>query len=248
MRYASPLRSTRPRRTSSWCQAWPCRAAVACTACTETSRGRSSLVPSSLPKRERCCRRRCCCCSGLCRRGAGRTQVELLRFLVVGKLPRCREADEADHERARERHVVPPRVRPSYDRGAARGGKTRASRAQMLLALVLVLAGAEPVACPTRRRRGGVRRVTATRWRLLSAPTHRQAAGARSPRNHERCQVKLCQHVGVKVCQHLWRMHVAAFPLLQVSCAPTHRQAAGACSPCNHERCHVKLCQHPGVA
>ena len=38
----------------------------------------------------------------------------------------------------------------------------------VLLELVLVLAGAEPVACPTRRRRGGVRRVTATRWRLLT--------------------------------------------------------------------------------
>ena len=161
LRYASPLRSTRPRRTSSWCQAWPCRAAVACTACTETSRGRSSLVPSSLPKRERCCRRCCCCCSGLCRRGAGRTQVELLRFLVVGKLPRCREADEADHERARERHVVPPRVRPSYDRGAARGGKTRAApscmraRAQILLELVLVLAGAEPLVSARRAAAAG---------------------------------------------------------------------------------------------
>ena len=159
LRYASPLRSTRPRRTRSWCQAWPCRAAVACTACTETSRGRSSLVPSSLPKRERCCRRCCCCCSGLCRRGAGRTQVELLRFLVVGKLPRCREADEADHERARERHVVPPRVRPSYDRGAARGGETRVvvdlsgrgnAGIRGVLELVLVLAGAEPVV-PARR-------------------------------------------------------------------------------------------------
>ena len=153
LRYASPLRSTRPRRTSIG-QAWPCRAAVACTACTETSRGRSSLVPSSLPKRERCCRRCCCCCSGLCRRGAGRTQVELLRFLVVGKLPRCREADETDHERARERHVVPPRVRPSYDRAAARGGETRASPAQMLLELVLVLDGAEPVV-PARRAAAG---------------------------------------------------------------------------------------------
>eukprot|EP00964_Phaeocystis_antarctica_P083214 scaffold52335_cov61-Phaeocystis_antarctica.AAC.4 len=50
---ASPPRSTRPRRTRTGCQAWPCRAAVACTACTETSRDRSNLVPSSLPKRER---------------------------------------------------------------------------------------------------------------------------------------------------------------------------------------------------
>ena len=163
--HGSPLRSTRPRRTSIGCQAWPCRAAVACTACTETSRGRSSLVPSSLPKRERCCRCCCCCCccccSGLCRRGAGRTLVEFLRFLVVGKLPRCREAHEADHERARERHVVPPRVRPSYDRGAARGGKTRAApscmraRAQILLELVLVLAGAEPLVSARRAAAAG---------------------------------------------------------------------------------------------
>ena len=65
------------------------------------------------------------------------------------------------------------------------------ARAEMLLELVLVLAGAEPVACPKRRRRGGVRRVTATRWRLLSAPTHRQAAGARSPRNRERREVNV---------------------------------------------------------
>ena len=42
---------------------------------------------------------------GLCTRGAVRTLVEVLRSLVVGKLPRRREAKEADHERAGEHHV-----------------------------------------------------------------------------------------------------------------------------------------------
>ena len=110
---ASPLRSTRPRRTRTGCQAWPCRAAVTCTACTETSRARSSLVPSSLPKRERCCCPAAATVSddqGLCTRGAGRTLVEVLRCLMVGKLPRCRETDEADHERAGERHAAALRI------------------------------------------------------------------------------------------------------------------------------------------
>ncbi len=47
---------------------------------------------------------------GLCTRGAGRTLVEVLRCLMVGKLPRCRETDEADHERAGERHAAALRI------------------------------------------------------------------------------------------------------------------------------------------
>ena len=40
---------------------------------------------------------------GAARMGLGRTLVEMLRFLVIGKLPRCRESEEAD-ERAGWRH------------------------------------------------------------------------------------------------------------------------------------------------